>query len=407
MGPGPGWAYKAIATSVLPRLERQPVCPPPARPRHQPEPAPHPTPHPRLLFPPASASAEGSGRESEGCCQSPDEPGSPRGVASIIGTLSTLNSSAYSAHALSAAAQDAAAPGSLRTIGLGQRIAASDVSGSVQLDGSAAQPLLAQPGGAGASSGGHGLRHFMVPSHIHWPDALGHAALAVYLTPQAHADLRQAAAELIAAMPKLGVEGVAALTAALPPILRLADLPGEELEAALEALLRSGKTLLLQAVLKLYSEVPEGMAAWRHRLCDAVLRMVNGPHPAEQRVIAVTWSECDWRGQGKRQGWAGLGVHARGAPAWAGGRQRLHCFGLWHPPAASSQPVGSDRHPTPPLSHPPRLPPAAMVQHHSQLHNRQPSLFAGGWRHLLPRADDPAHLLSLKVKALSACLAGE
>lgn len=48
-----------------------------------------------------------------------------------------------------------------------------------------------------------------------------------------------------------------------------------------------------------------------------------------------------------------------------------------------------------------------MVQHHSQLHSRQPSLFAGGWRHLLPRADDPAHLLSLKVKALSACLAGE
>ena len=162
------------------------------------------------------------------------------------------------------------------------------MSGSVALDGSAAQPLLAEPGATGAG-GAHGLRHFMVPQvragaasrpcaptpkrgarclppparasalprpadpalprpqHLHWPDALGHAALAVYLTPSARADLRQAAAEFLSALPRLGVEGVAALTAALPPILRLAELPGEQLEGALDALLRSGRTLLLQA----------------------------------------------------------------------------------------------------------------------------------------------------------------
>lgn len=47
-----------------------------------------------------------------------------------------------------------------------------------------------------------------------------------------------------------------------------------------------------------------------------------------------------------------------------------------------------------------------LVQHHAQMHGRQPSLFAGNWRQLLPRPDDPPQLLSLKVKALSACLAG-
>ena len=69
----------------------------------------------------SSASAKDRG------CQSPEEPGSPRGVASVIGTLSTLNSSLESARALSVAARDAAAPGALRTLGLGLRIAASDV----------------------------------------------------------------------------------------------------------------------------------------------------------------------------------------------------------------------------------------------------------------------------------------
>lgn len=275
---------------------------------------------PLLVSPTArlpAASITGSAHASEGCCQSPDEPGSPRGVASLIGTLSTLNSSLESARALSVEARDPAAPGSLRTAGLGLRIAASDVrgagveaqgatrlppplvlgrgsaqlhvgsghkhrcqhhpipprsapqaSGSVQLDGSAAQPLLAEPGG-------HGLRHFMVPLHLHWPDALGHAALAVYLTPQAHADLRQAAAELIAAMPRLGVEGVAALTAALPPILRLADLPAEQLEAALDALLHSGKTLLLQ--------VRMGESAVRGALAERLLAGRCGPAAAARR----------------------------------------------------------------------------------------------------------------------------
>lgn len=31
------------------------------------------------------------------------------------------------------------------------------------------------------------------------------------------------------------------------------------------------------------------MAGWQARLRDAVLLMVNGPHP-EQRVIAITWA---------------------------------------------------------------------------------------------------------------------
>jgi hypothetical protein len=91
-------------------------------------------------------------------------------------------------------------------------------------------------------------------------------------------------------------------------------------------------------VLKLYSEVPEGLGDWRERLTDSVLHMVNGPHPAEQRLVAAAW---------------------------------------------------------------------CLVQHHAALHARHASLFAGGWRQLLPRADEPPQLLSLKVKALSACLAGE
>ncbi len=32
---------------------------------------------------------------------------------------------------------------------------------------------------------GPGLKHFRVPQHIHWPDALGHAAVCVYITPDA------------------------------------------------------------------------------------------------------------------------------------------------------------------------------------------------------------------------------
>lgn len=64
---------------------------------------------------------------------------------------------------------------------------------------------------------------------------------------------------------------------------------------------------------------------------------------------------------------------------------------------------------TSPVIHPPTHPvcPSCLLQHHAQMHSRQPSLFAGAWRQLLPRNDDPAQLLSLKIKALSACLAGE
>lgn len=119
-----------------------------------------------------------------------------------------------------------------------QPLASSEISGSVALDGGAAQPLLAP--------GGPGLRHFRVPQHLHWPDALGGGALAVYLTPDAQQDLRQACVEFLAALPRCGPEGVACLTAALPPMLRLAELPPAQLGEELDALLHSGRTLMLQ-----------------------------------------------------------------------------------------------------------------------------------------------------------------
>jgi hypothetical protein len=153
-------------------------------------------------------------------------------------------------------------------------------------------------------------------------------------------DMQQACLEFLAAMPKLSVEGVAAVTAALPAIMRLAELAPGQLAGALDSLLHSGRALMLQAVLKLYDAVPrQGFADWQARLVDSVLMMINGPHSPEHRVISLTW---------------------------------------------------------------------CLVQHHAQMHGRRtPSLFAGSWRQLLPRSDDPAQLLSLKVKALSACLAGE
>jgi hypothetical protein len=153
-------------------------------------------------------------------------------------------------------------------------------------------------------------------------------------------DMQQACLEFLAAMPKLSVEGVAAVTSALPAIMRLAELAPGQLAGALDSLLHSGRALMLQAVLKLYEAVPrQGFAEWQARLVDSVLMMINGPHTPEHRVISLTW---------------------------------------------------------------------CLVQHHAQMHSRRaPSLFAGSWRQLLPRSDDPAQLLSLKVKALSACLAGE
>jgi len=48
-------------------------------------------------------------------------------------------------------------------------------------------------------------------------------------------------------MPKLSVEGVACLTAALPPIMRLSELAPAQLQEALDGLLHSGRTLMLQA----------------------------------------------------------------------------------------------------------------------------------------------------------------
>lgn len=45
-----------------------------------------------------------------------------------------------------------------------------------------------------------------------------------------------------------------------------------------------------QAVLKLHPQLPPGFEAWKQRLSDTLLLMVNGPHPAEQRIIAITWA---------------------------------------------------------------------------------------------------------------------
>lgn len=112
------------------------------------------------------------------------------------------------------------------------------ISGSVQLDSGAVQPLL--------SPASPGLRHYRVPQHLHWPDALGQDAVCVCLAPEALPDLRQACLEFLAALPLLSVEGVACVTAALPPIMRLAQLPAEQLQAELDGLLHSGRTLMLQ-----------------------------------------------------------------------------------------------------------------------------------------------------------------
>lgn len=278
----------------------------------------------------AGATGYASGRtapSSEDLSSPKDAPGSPRGVASALGTVSTLEEGMRT---LCVEAQrDSQEAAIFISPHGGVPITSSEISGSVQLDSTAPQPLL--------PASGPGLRHYRVPQHLHWPDALAHAALCVYVTPEAQQDVQQTCLELLEAMPKLTVEGVACLTASLPAIMRLADLAPERLQEALDALLHSGRTVMLQAVLKLYATVPsEGFSEWRRRLVDTVLCMVNGPHPAEHRVIAVTWS---------------------------------------------------------------------LVQHHAQLHGRRPSLFAGTWRQLMPRSDDPPQLLSLKIKALSACLA--
>ena len=50
----------------------------------------------------------------------------------------------------------------------------------------------------------------------------------------------------MAAVERMSVEGVACLVAALPPILRLAELPPTQLQDALDSWLHSGRTLLLQ-----------------------------------------------------------------------------------------------------------------------------------------------------------------
>ena len=224
-------------------------------------------------------------------CSSPAEPSSPRGVASLIGTLSTLDSASHDSHsrALAAAAQDAPSPGA-HSAPAGHTVL-SELSGIVQLDGSAAQPLL--------GAGGHGLRHFYVPQHLAWPDALGQGALAVYLPPGAHEDVQRAALEFVAALPRLSADGVACVTAALPPILRLADLPPDELGDALDALLHLGRTLLLQARGGAGLGTFAGSARARTLLAPAAvlrlprtLRLPATPNPAPSPCHARTRRLC-------------------------------------------------------------------------------------------------------------------
>jgi hypothetical protein len=90
------------------------------------------------------------------------------------------------------------------------------------------------------------------------PDALAQDALSVYLTPDACEDLRRACLEFLAALPKMGVQGVAGITAALPPLMRAAPLPPEQLAPELDALLHSGSTLMLQVRFAL------GAGPWEH-----------------------------------------------------------------------------------------------------------------------------------------------
>lgn len=79
-----------------------------------------------------------------------------------------------------------------------------------------------------------------------------HISIAVlsFTLPTAHSpclqDLKKAAIELMAAVERMSVEGVACLVGALPPILRLAELPPLQMEDALDSWLHSGRTLLLQ-----------------------------------------------------------------------------------------------------------------------------------------------------------------
>lgn len=116
----------------------------------------------------ASSHSQRSEQEHESCCNPDDAPGSPRGVGSLAASTaaSTLVCSSSSGQ------HSAAPPASL--------LPAPSVAstGSSHLDGSAALPLLVTVG--------HGLRHYRVPQHLHWPDALGPRALAVYVTPAAH-----------------------------------------------------------------------------------------------------------------------------------------------------------------------------------------------------------------------------
>lgn len=67
-------------------------------------------------------------------------------------------------------------------------------------------------------------------------------------------------------------------------------------------------------MLKLYPEVPAdgSYADWQRRLVDSVLLMVNGPHPAEHRVIAITWALVQHHAQVRAVwGSAGPGQDAR------------------------------------------------------------------------------------------------
>lgn len=122
----------------------------------------------------ASSHSQRSEQEHEGSCNPDDAPGSPRGVGSLAASTaaSTLVCSSSSGQ------HSAAPPASL--------LPAPSVAstGSSHLDGSAALPLLVTVG--------HGLRHYRVPQHLHWPDALGPRALAVYVTPAAHQASRAA-----------------------------------------------------------------------------------------------------------------------------------------------------------------------------------------------------------------------
>lgn len=90
----------------------------------------------------------------------------------------------------------------------------------------------------------------------------------------------------MAAVERMSVEGVACLVGALPPILRLAELPPLQLEDALDSWLHSGRTLLLQV------RGAGGHGWWEGGGAGGAAAGESGAMPSERRGCAATCQRC-------------------------------------------------------------------------------------------------------------------